>query len=225
MVSACLVDVYDTILTADFKARLATLTALIDVDPDAWIREWFKTGKERGQGKLSMADSFAQTLRGCGIAPTPALVASLVDKEAELLREGSWLFGDTVPFLSELRARGLGIALVSNCSQSTRQMLEYRGVIPLTDAAILSCEVGSLKPSPEIYRAALTALGVAPEEAVMIDDQQRFCAGAEAIGVRAIQVVREFPDGSPDIIPEGDADGADPGFPVVRTLLDALPLL
>jgi HAD superfamily hydrolase (TIGR01509 family) len=218
VVSACLVDVYDTILSSDFRARVRALTASIGVDTDAWIREWLKTGTERGVGKLSMADSFAKTLRGCGIAPSPALVASLVDTDAELLRDGSRLFGDTVPFLGELRSRGLGIALVSNCSQSTRQMLEHLGVIPLTDVAILSCEAGSLKPSPEIYLAALEALAVMPEEAVMLDDQPRFCAGAEAVGIRAIQVARDSPD-SPN------PEGAGAGFPVASTLLDALPLL
>jgi putative hydrolase of the HAD superfamily len=220
VVTACLVDVYDTILTSDFVPRLRALSALAGVDPASWAQEWFKTGTERGQGKLSMADSFALTLRACGIAPSPALVESLVSADAELLRDDSRLYDDSAEFLGKLRSRGIGVALVSNCSPSTRQMLEHLGVIALADAAILSCEVGSLKPSPEIYLDALAALGVAPADAVMIDDQARFCAGAQAVGVRAIQIVRDGPA-------EGDPDGDPPGsaFPVVRTLLDALRLL
>ena len=227
MVTACLVDVYDTILNSDFGPRLQALTALIGVEPATWAAEWFKTGTERGRGKLSMADSFARTLRACGIAPSGALVDSLVSKDAELLRDGSHLYDDSAEFLGKLRSRGIGIALVSNCSQSTRQMLEHLGVIALTDAAILSCEVGSLKPSPEIYLDALEALGAAPADAVMVDDQARFCTGAEAVGVRAIQISRDDP-----IAPDGPGDHGspggqppDPGFPVVRTLLGALRLL
>ena len=227
MVTACLVDVYDTILYSDFTARVRALTPLIGVDPGVWAKEWLKTGTERGEGKLSMADSFALTLGACGIDPSPALVRDLVSADAELLRNDSHLYDDTVPFLVEIRSRGMGIALVSNCSQSTRQMLEYLGVIALTDAAILSCEIGFLKPSPEIYLDALEALGVAPADAVMVDDQARFCAGAEAVGVRAIQISRDDP-----IAPDGPGDHGspggqppDPGFPVVRTLLGALRLL
>jgi len=103
------------------------------------------------------------------------------------------------------------IALVSNCGDTTRSLLEDLGVIPLADSVILSCEVGSAKPSPEIYVTALEDLGVAAADAVMIDDQPSFCVGAEAVGVRAIQIVRRDLDGQ---VPE-------PGFPVVRSLLDA----
>lgn len=221
MVKACLVDVYDTILSSDFRSRLQALTALIGIDPATWATQWFKTGTERGEGKLTMAESFALTLQACGIAPSPALVETLVSTDAEHLRDDSHLYDDSAEFLGKLRSRGIGVALVSNCSPSTRQMLEYLGVIALTDAAILSYEVGALKPSPEIYLDALEALGVAPADAVMIDDQARFCAGAEAVGVRAIQIVREGrggPDGPGGQPPES-------GFPVVRTLPDALHLL
>jgi putative hydrolase of the HAD superfamily len=88
-------------------------------------------------------------------------------------------------------------------------------VLPLADAAILSCEVGSAKPSPEIYDAALEDLGVAAADAVMIDDQPDFCAGAEAVGIRAIQIVR----------PELDGRVLKAGYPLVESLLDVPALL
>jgi putative hydrolase of the HAD superfamily len=215
VIRACLVDVYDTILTADFRARMAALTSFAGVDLGTWLEEWLKTGDDRGRGRLSMAGSFAVTLRACGLEPEPALVGELVRMEARLLREGARLYEDTVPFLGKLRSRGILIALVSNCSQNTRQMLEHLGVIPLADSVILSCEAGSLKPSAEIYLGALKALGVAPADAVMIDDQAGFCAGAEAVGIRAIQIAR----------PDLGKQAAESGFPVVRSLLDVTALL
>ena len=69
-------------------------------------------------------------------------------------------------------------ALVSNCADTTRAQLDYLGVIPLVDAVVLSCEVGSMKPYPEIYVTALEELGVAAVDAVFIDDQPTFCVGA-----------------------------------------------
>jgi putative hydrolase of the HAD superfamily len=215
VVSACLVDVYDTILSSDFVPRMRALTALAGVDTDVWLKEWAKTGDERGRGKLSMADSFALTLQACGIDPRPELVSELVAADARLLREDSRLYDDTVPFLGKLRSQGIGIALVSNCSASTRPMLEHLGVLPLVDAAVLSFEVGSLKPSREIYLSALDDLGVAAADVVMLDDQAKFCVGAEAVGIRAIQIVRANHHG----------EIADSGFPVALSLLDTLPLL
>ena len=215
MVSACLVDVYDTILSSDFEPRMRRLTALAGVDTDVWLKEWAKTGDERGRGTLSMADSFALTLQACGVDPRPELVSELTATDARLLREDSRLYEDTVPFLGQLRSQGIGIALVSNCSPNTRPMLEGLGVLPLVDAAVLSCEVGSLKPSREIYLSALDDLGVAAADAVMLDDQAKFCVGAEAAGIRAIQIVRASHHG----------EIADSGFPVAGSLLDTLPLL
>jgi putative hydrolase of the HAD superfamily len=214
-VNACLVDVWDTILTADFKARIRALTAFIGVDFDVWLEEWGKTVDERGRGKLTMAESFALTLLACGIEPAPGLVAELIRRDAGLLLDGTTVYDDVAGFFAALRARGIRSALVSNCSESTRPLLEGLGLVPLADAVILSCEVGSLKPSPEIYRSALEELGVAPADAVLIDDQLRFCVGAEAVGASAIQIAR--PDLGKPVVHSG--------FPVVGSLPEALGLL
>jgi putative hydrolase of the HAD superfamily len=215
MVRACLVDVYDTIVYSRFDSRLDALAASAGIDPGDWLAAWMTTRKERDLGTLSIAGSIARTLRACGIEPEPGLVDELTRKDAELLREWVRVFGDTVPFLTGLRADGVRIALVSNCGDTTRGLLDYLGLIPLADAVVLSCEVGAMKPSPEIYQSALDDLGVAAADAAMIDDQPSFCAGAEAVGVRAIQIVR----------PELDGQLPRSAFPRVRSLREVPPLL
>ena len=215
MVKACLVDVYETILDPHFLPREQQLAAFAGIDFDAWLGEWLKTHIERDRGKLSVAAAFAQTLQALGIEPKPELVDDLTRKDAELMREYCRLYDDTVPFLTGLRARGVAIALVSNCGDTTRPLLTDLGVIPLADSVILSCELGSVKPSPEIYVSALEDLGVAAADAVFVDDQPGFCVGAEAVGVRAIQIAR------------GDLDGkvAGTGFQVARSLSEVAGLL
>jgi putative hydrolase of the HAD superfamily len=215
MVRACLVDVYDTIVYSQFDGRLRALAASAGIDPGDFLAAWMTTRTERDLGTLSIAGSLALTLRACGIEPEPGLVDDLASKDAELLRERVRVFGDSVPFLTGLRADGVRIALVSNCGDTTRGLLEYLGVIPLADAVVLSCEIGAMKPSPEIYHSALDDLGAAAADAVMIDDQPAFCAGAEAVGVRAIQILR----------PELDGHVPRSSFPVVRSLQEVRPLL
>jgi putative hydrolase of the HAD superfamily len=215
MVRACLVDVYDTIVYSQFDSRLRALATSAGIDPGDWLAAWMTTRSERDLGTLSVAGSIARTLRACGIEPEPGLVDDLAGKDAELLREQVRVFGDTVPFLTGLRADGVRIALVSNCGDTTRQLLDYLGIIPLADAVVLSCEIGAMKPSPEIYHSALDDLGVAAADAVMVDDQPSFCAGAEAAGVRAIQILR----------PELDGHVPRSAFPLVRSLRDVPPLL
>ena len=216
VVKACLIDVWQTILFGDFQARVESLTAYAGVDTEVWLAEWLRTAVERDRGEISVADSVAQALRVCGVEPRPELIADLMRQDAEEMRETVRLYDDSVPFLTSLRSKGILIALVSNCSDTTRPILGHLGVFPLVDAAILSCEVRSAKPSPEIYLAALEALGVAAADAVFIDDQHGYCAGAEAVGVRAIQITRHESPGLPATAPD---------FPIVRSLLEVAPLL
>lgn len=51
----------------------------------------------------------------------------------------------------------------------------------LFDTIVISSEVGLAKPDPEIYRLILSKLGVAPAEALMIDDLQKNVDGAVAV--------------------------------------------
>ena len=217
MVRACLVDVYDTILKSFFIDRVTTLIEPLGVNVEDWLAEFEKTREDRDRGKITTADAFARALRGCGIEPADGQVDDLMRRDLDYTYAHTRLYDDTIPFLGWLRAQGLLIALVSNCADTTRGLLEHLGVIPLVDAVVLSCEVGSAKPSPEIYVTALTDLGVAAADAVFIDDQPTFCVGAEAVGVRPIQISRGGLNGA--------ASGAGWDFPVVHSLLDAKSLL
>jgi HAD superfamily hydrolase (TIGR01509 family) len=212
---ACLVDVYDTILDSGFHARTRKLTALAGAGAAPWYAEWKRQHTERDLGLLSAEESFARLLRASGIDPRPDLVAGLVEMDTDLMATHARLYDDTIPFLSELRTRGIRIALVSNCSQYTRQLLNDLGVAPMADAVILSCEVGAVKPSPGIYLRALSDLGAAPADALMVDDQPSYCAGAQAAGVKAVQMIRP---GLEERLPRSD-------FPVVGSLMEVIPLL
>ena len=75
-------------------------------------------------------------------------------------------YDDAAPLLDALRARGVRTAVLSNIGVDIRPMMEREGL--RADAVILSCEVGAVKPQPEIFRAALDALEVTPEETLMV---------------------------------------------------------
>jgi putative hydrolase of the HAD superfamily len=215
VVRAVLIDVYDTILTIPFVPRMAALARSLDIPADDWLAEWDKMREDRDRGRLTVQASFARVLRAVGIEPEPDVVAELSRRDAELSRSCVRLCSDTVPFLTELRSRGVLTALVSNCADTTRPLLADLGIIPLVDASVLSCEVGSVKPYPVIYAAALDELGVAAVDAVFIDDQPTFCVGAEAAGVRPIQIAR-----GAGVTPVDQWN-----FPSINSLFDVLPLL
>jgi putative hydrolase of the HAD superfamily len=207
---ACLVDVYDTMVTCDFMPLRQGVPALAGIPVDAWEQEYALLSPPLNDGRISKTEAFRQIMASCGVQATDDLVAEMVRRDQELLLGNARLFDDVIPFLTRLRDLGIKIAIVSNCTENTRAMLVATGLDKLADEVVLSCEVLSAKPSPEIFRHALDRLGVRAEAALFIDDQARFCAGSVAVGIRAAQIVR------------GELDGQVPaeGVTVIRSLAE-----
>jgi HAD superfamily hydrolase (TIGR01509 family) len=91
--------------------------------------------------------------------------------------------------LEELRARGLRLGLVSNCSSEVGELWERSPFAGRFDAVVLSADAGVCKPSPRIYRLVLERLGVEPERATFVGDgHSDELGGAERAGMRAIQL-------------------------------------
>ena len=188
-------DVYDTILTCDFARHENELPVLAGVPADAWNQGYLSIDGELNTGRLSKTAGYRRILREFGVEPRPDLVRALVDRDRELLLAAARLYDDAIPFLESLRSHGVKIAIVSNCTEHTRRLLTGLGVAALADVLVLSCEVGAAKPKPEIFRYALNQLAVASDAAVFVDDQPGYCAGAVALGIRAVQIIRGELDG------------------------------
>ena len=206
---------YDTLLADNIEAGGRELAALAGANAQAWRAEYARLQLERCTGGLSSAQAAERVMRACGIDPTAELIGAVVGAHYELMIQTCLLYDDAVPFLEQLRQRAIKMALVSNCGDNTRPFLAHLNLLQLADEVILSSEVGFVKPSPEIYLRALSALGVAAADAVMIDDNVSCCAGAESVGIRAIQIARSDPDDR----------SAQSAFPIVRSLHDAARLL
>ncbi len=88
--------------------------------------------------------------------------------------------------IDELKAQGIKILLLTNVTEHYAEVLERNGHYDPFDLRILSFEVGSWKPDPVIYQHALQKAGVNPDEAVLVDDQEKNIVGAEALGIHGI---------------------------------------
>jgi putative hydrolase of the HAD superfamily len=195
-----LLDLYDTTVWSEwFRLRelIAGRTGLKDGE---LIAAFDATRPRRGVGAYAdAAGDMAAVLEAAGREPDPPLVAELVELERSELTERVHLYEDTLPVLAALRARGARTALISNCSHSTRPVVERLGLDEVFDAVILSFEARAMKPDPAIYRAALDALGVNdPRGAVFVDDQPRYCDGAAALGIETRLILRPNEDAPSD---------------------------
>jgi FMN phosphatase YigB (HAD superfamily) len=89
---------------------------------------------------------------------------------------------------------------------------------------VLSNEVGAVKPAAQIYQYALDKLGVTAEAALFVDNNATFCAGAAALGIQAVQILREAREVVREAREAGEA-GVMAGTPVVRSLSELEVLL
>lgn len=77
------------------------------------------------------------------------------------------------------------LGLVSNTNALHAAYL--RPLLPLLsrfDAVVMSCEVGHVKPEPDIFRLALERVGCQAHEAAFFDDLPEFVEAASALGLR-----------------------------------------
>ena len=89
--------------------------------------------------------------------------------------------------LSRLRGAGLRLGVVSNSDGRVEQALAASGLRDYFEVVIDSGLVGVEKPDPAIFRAALDALGISPEEALYVGDVYEVdVVGARAAGIEAV---------------------------------------
>ncbi|EME21964.1 HAD family hydrolase [Rhodococcus triatomae] len=122
-------------------------------------------------------EGFAERLRAHGAAVESAGLSARM--QAGLRRDDA-----TIALLGALRSAGVPVALVSNAFG--RDTYAGFDLGELADEVVISSEVGIRKPSRQIYRIACERLGVAPEQAVMVDDLQQNLDGAARLGIAGV---------------------------------------
>ncbi|MGR6974325.1 HAD family hydrolase [Streptomyces cynarae] len=108
-------------------------------------------------------------------------------------------YPDTVEVLAALRGRGVAVGVVSNIGWDLRPVFREHGVDRYVDAYVLSYEHGIQKPDTRLFGLACDALGVAPQDTLMVGDDRRADGGAADLGCAVHFVehrtVTERPDG------------------------------
>jgi len=115
----------------------------------------------------------------------------LDDETLQELRRDFWsgdqLDVELVQFVRGLHRR-YKTAILSNAWPGARQAFVQRfGLGDAVDEIIVSSEECIAKPDARIYRIAAERLGVAPQEALFVDDMEENVEAARAIGMRGIR--------------------------------------
>jgi putative hydrolase of the HAD superfamily len=195
---AVVFDLFETLVDYDERVSRVFSAAAADLlgrDPEEFHTVWRAGRPARDSGPLR--DYLASIEIGGGEA----------DRLVELRRASSLaLLAEPRPgvldTIAELRGRGLGVGLITVCSEDVVDVWEETPFAGVFDSVVFSCACGLRKPDPGIYRIALEQLGVEPSEALFVGDGANDeLAGAERIGMRAVLVHRP---------------GEEPAWPEVR---------
>ena len=107
-------------------------------------------------------------------------------------REKPRLYSDARRCLAGLKAAGVHLALVSNGSGvRVRRELEEFVLTPLFESVHCGRTREELKPSPLMLQRALSALGLAPADAVYVGDAPADVQASRNAGILSVAISRE----------------------------------
>ena len=174
--------------------------------------------------EIPIEDIFQNTLLALGETKASSIVPSIVERYFEPEFSAWRLYDDVSETLAQLRTKGLELGLVSNTwsDWAVRTMLRSFGIDKWFDVTVTSAQLRIRKPRPEIFLAALNALGARPDEATMVgnslgDDME----GAKRLGMRAIHVERDAVVSRDDVDPDATVKQIRQVLPIIEEWLSS----
>jgi beta-phosphoglucomutase len=91
--------------------------------------------------------------------------------------------------LSKLRANGYRLAVASNSIRSTIEVMMRRAELDqYLEFIISNQDVTQAKPDPEMYNLSISRFGIAPEECLIVEDNENGIRAARASGAHVLEV-------------------------------------
>lgn len=89
-------------------------------------------------------------------------------------------------YIHELRGSYMTAMLSNIAGSSLARRFPDDELSHYFDVVVASSDIGFAKPEAEAYETTAARLGVRCDECVFVDDRQRFCEGATAVGMHSI---------------------------------------
>jgi putative hydrolase of the HAD superfamily len=177
-----------TIITMVTDAERTAVGTALGVDPDELEAQWQATFVARSTGGTGDLTATLRLLATrIGGTPTDAELAEAARIRTAAYRRSARPRPDTIEVLDTLRAKGLRLAVVSDCSMELVTMWAELAVAERVDATVFSALVGRRKPDPLMYRLACERLDVSPADCLYVGDGgSGELTGAEAAGMRPV---------------------------------------
>lgn len=181
--SAIVFDLGNVLIPFDYsimKKRLDSVKEGLGDEFYKFYLENYQLHRDFERGTLSQSDFISKMLLSC--------YGSLDEKTFCKYYSEIFTINEDVASLLPILKQKYKLVLLSN-TNAIHQEYGYKGYefFKYFDKLILSHEVGSVKPEPEIYQAVQKYTGFPPEEHLFIDDVAEYAEGAKKAGWDAIQ--------------------------------------
>jgi putative hydrolase of the HAD superfamily len=181
MIKAVLFDFYNTLAeTTNFGPSWEEVVTELGYDLPADVRErWWNDGidgTEHDEHSISRDHYVAwqqsrvrSMLGDCGV-PDDAHDAFIARVREISAHNRIDAYEEVAGVLSDLRTRGVALAICSNWDWDLHEAVESAGLTGAVDVVVSSAWVGARKPHPRMYAHTLDQLGIAPEDALFVGD-------------------------------------------------------
>jgi putative hydrolase of the HAD superfamily len=200
------------------KVHLTPVAEALGCDPGAFHDAWSASFYQRATGAWgSPRESLHRALAHLDLDLSDDRVDAALAVRTSKFASYVELRPETVATLTALRARGLGVGVLSDCTDDLPHLWPSLPIAPLVDATVFSYEYGAHKPDPSLYAAAAERLGVLVSDCLYVGDGgSDELAGAERAGMRAMQIAADGHLGYGHVPWDG---------PVVRSLTELLAVV
>jgi putative hydrolase of the HAD superfamily len=191
MIKAVISDLFETLITewGHEKYTKRKISDDLHLDYELFSRYWEENESGRYLGKVSFEESILYVCEKCGAALSPDQLAYVVNRRMSTKATCfDYIDPDVFVLLKELKAHGLRLAMLSNCSSEEVTAIRQSHLCSYFDLPVLSYEAGLSKPDPLIYKKVLEDLCLAANECLFVGDgSSNELEGARAAGMVAVQ--------------------------------------
>ena len=225
MFRAVIFDLFHTLTGPDLGRREYPKTnEVLGIDDTTWqrasiaTREWRLAGLVRDPFEIvrRMADVIDEGISDDLVADAARARVRRSEHALSTVPPGN------VELLRTLRARGLRLGLISNLDAADVGGWASCPLCGCFDAELLSCEIGLVKPDPQIYMLCFEQLGVTGSECLYVGDGAgNELVGAAAVGCHTVLFTGMIESTWPERIPKL----AEHAHCVIRNIEDVVHLL
>ena len=161
----------------------------IDIDYPTLCRRWEKKLVAVYLGRRPYWDAFRELMADFGLTGNKINEAEDAAKKKAVGTEERVLFDGVAETLSQLKARSVKLAVLSDTESSepvVRSRLREMGIEQNFDAVVTSVDIGHVKPQPEAFAEVMRQLHVEAPETIFVGHDVDELEGAMQCGLTAI---------------------------------------